>query len=266
MGLYGGDARFLTFYQEFVPGHDLSTKGVWRNTADHYFRGTEDDAFRVWIGIASALEYLHDQGLEHNDVKPGNILLSEERGAVLCDFGLSRQSDPSNPTTGGTPFYVPPEYIAVKQRGKPGDVFALGVTMQYLRKLRPLPDAEGGDFMIAAIHSQERDMRQAARNKMASCLAKIEAARTRLDLSSTGASILWDMLSPKVMARPTATEVVNRLKSELYTRNRRPQVKKKSADRVVGKRDRGGSQKSIDHGSTTEENESIEWVPISPRQ
>jgi serine/threonine protein kinase len=129
--------------------------------------------------------------LKHNDIKPGNILFSEERGAVLCDFGLSRQSVLSSLTAGGRPFYVPPEYITVKQRGQPGDVFALGVTMLYLRKLRPLPDfAEGQYFMIADIHSQMRVVRQAARNKRVSWLAEVEAARARLELSSTDAFII----------------------------------------------------------------------------
>jgi hypothetical protein len=45
VGLYSGDARFLTFYQEFAPGYDLSTEGVWRNATDDYFRGSEDNAF-----------------------------------------------------------------------------------------------------------------------------------------------------------------------------------------------------------------------------
>jgi serine/threonine protein kinase len=52
-----------------------------------------------------------------NDIKPGNILFSKEPGAVLCDFGLSCQSALSRPTAGGTPFYVPPEYITIEQRG-----------------------------------------------------------------------------------------------------------------------------------------------------
>ena len=95
---------------------------------------------------------------------------------------------------------------------------------------------------------------------------KIEAIRARLDLSTSDAFILLDILNQTVMARPTATELVNRVNSELYRRSLRPQIKKKSGYRVVGKRERGGSQKSIAHGSTTEENESIEWVPISPRQ
>jgi hypothetical protein len=101
---------------------------------------------------------------------------------------------------------------------------------------------------------------------MMSWLAKVEAARAQLELSSTEAFILWEMLSPKATARLTATEMVKSLNSELYRRSHRPQAKKKTSDHVAGKREREGSQKSIDHGSTTEENESIEWVLRSPAQ
>jgi hypothetical protein len=97
-------------------------------------------------------------------------------------------------------------------------------------------------------------------------LAKVEAVRARLDLLSTDAFILWQMLSPKAIARPTTAEMVKSLNSELYRRSHRPQVKKKTSDCVAGERERGGSQKSIDYGSTIEENESIEWVLRSPVQ
>ena len=92
---------------------------------------------------------------------------------------------------------------------------------------------------------------------MMSWLAKVEAARAQLELSNTDAFILWEMLSPKAIARPTAAEMVKSLNSELYRRSHRPQVKKKTSDRVAGERERGGSEKSIDHSSTTEENESM---------
>ena len=64
----------------------------------------------------SALEYLYGQGLEHNNIKPANILFSEERGAVLCDFSLLRQLNLSKLETliySGTAFYIPPEYIII---------------------------------------------------------------------------------------------------------------------------------------------------------
>ncbi|CAM6005538.1 unnamed protein product [Sphagnum balticum] len=266
VGLYGGDARFLAFFEEFAPGDDLTIKGTWRNTTDDYFRGSKDDAFQVLIDIANALEYLHDLGLEHNDIKPGNILLSKERGAILCDLGLSRQTVLSRATSGGTPWYIPPEYITVNQRGQPGDVFTLGVTWLYLDKLLSLSDAASGGFIIAHIHSRRTELQQAARNKMASWLAKVEAAKVQLEPSRTEAFIIRDMLSPRTTIRPTAAELVKRLNDELYRRNHRPQVKEKTADRVAGREKKGESQKSIDYGSTTEENESIEWVPRSPGQ
>jgi serine/threonine protein kinase len=184
--------------------------------------------------------------------------LSEEHGAVLCDFGLSRESNLLKPTASGTPWYIPLEYITVSERGQPSDVFALGVTLLYLKKLRPAPEfTESRVYTITHIYSLRREVRQASRNIMMSWLAKVEAARAQLELSSTEAFILWEILSPKATARPTATEMVKSLNSELYRRSHRPQVKKKTSDRVAGERERGESQKLIDHGSTTEENESI---------
>ena len=207
---------------------------VWRNTTDNYFRGSKDDAFQVLIDIASALGCLHSRQLDRHDIKPGNILLSNERGAVVCDFSHICRT---RAMSGGTPWYIPPEYITVSRRGQPGDVFALGVTMLYLRKLLPLPDVAGRGFVIADIHSRRTELQQAARNKKASWLAEVEAARTQLELS-TEAFIIRDMLSLKGVDRPTTAELVKRLSDELYRRNHRPQVKQKISDRAA--RERGG--------------------------
>ncbi|GKT42994.1 serine/threonine-protein kinase plo1 [Colletotrichum spaethianum] len=138
--LYGGDARYLSLYMEHVDAKDLSAKGVWRNHVDHSFLGTRADAFAIMRDISGALNYLHSKHLVHNDIKPANILYSPTRGAVLCDFGLSTHT--SGPvTTGGTPYYIPPEFIGKKLRGPPSDVWALGVTMLYVLGKIPFPDA-----------------------------------------------------------------------------------------------------------------------------
>ncbi len=93
--LYGGDARYLSLYMEHVDGKDLAARGVWRDAND-YFRGDRRDAVRILKDIASALNYVHQKKKIHNDIKPANILYSRDRGAVLCDFGLStRTVDPA---------------------------------------------------------------------------------------------------------------------------------------------------------------------------
>ncbi|KAI1374318.1 kinase-like protein [Hypoxylon crocopeplum] len=140
--LYGGDARYLSLYMEHVDGKDLAARGVWRDGATDLFVGDRRDAVRILRDIAGALHYVHQKRKIHNDIKPANILYSRDRGAVLCDFGLStRTSDPA--TNGGTPYYVPPEFIGNKLRGSASDVWALGVTMLYVLRKIPFPDARG---------------------------------------------------------------------------------------------------------------------------
>ncbi len=71
-----------------------------------YFSGTPAEALCVLGNIAGALAFVHENGITHNDIKPGNILFSPARGAVLIDFGLS-SDDAHTPATAmqmvGTP-------------------------------------------------------------------------------------------------------------------------------------------------------------------
>ena len=88
---------------------------------------------RVFGEIASALEYAHQKGVVHRDVKPSNVLMTEEGRALLSDFGLAQIHDASVSLTGsmmlGTPAYVSPEMV----RGEPvdarADQYALGIIL-----------------------------------------------------------------------------------------------------------------------------------------
>lgn len=88
--------------------------------------------------IGEALQFMHDQGMVHLDLKPGNIVLTKDGAPVLIDFGLSKQLDASgHPESSsmigiGTPGYAPIEQADLQSRegiGATIDVYALGATL-----------------------------------------------------------------------------------------------------------------------------------------
>ncbi len=90
---------------------------------------------QMFADIADALQYAHEQGVMHRDVKPGNILLDGDR-ACLADFGLAFAGDlPALSRTGevlGTPAYMSPEQLdgTVRKEGAVGtDIWSLGATL-----------------------------------------------------------------------------------------------------------------------------------------
>ncbi|MBE8518155.1 serine/threonine protein kinase [Amycolatopsis sp. H6(2020)] len=94
---------------------------------------TVDDAIRVGVQISSALAGAHRAGVVHRDVKPANILVSEDGTAKITDFGISRAiGDVKLTATGeiaGTPAYLAPEVARGEDADFAADVFSLGATL-----------------------------------------------------------------------------------------------------------------------------------------
>lgn len=87
----------------------------------------------VLAQTGSALQYAHRQGVTHRDIKPQNVLIDIDGGAVVTDFGISKQSGgPSHTVTGmifGSPPYMAPEQCESGATSTQSDQYALGITV-----------------------------------------------------------------------------------------------------------------------------------------
>ncbi|MBI4618115.1 MAG: tetratricopeptide repeat protein, partial [Planctomycetes bacterium] len=114
------------FTMERIHGQDLA---AWTSA-----RPDPAGTARLFARVAAALEFLHDRGVLHGDLKPGNILVAGAPGGdpavKILDFGLARAARPQGDggdSSAGTVFYMAPEVL----RGEPylaaSDLYALGI-------------------------------------------------------------------------------------------------------------------------------------------
>ncbi len=112
---------------EYVAGQPLNVL-----MAGSTVRLEERFALHVAKHVAEALSYAHERGVIHRDVKPANILITEDGNPKVADFGVARL-DRSNLTLNGevfgTPAYMAPEQITGGTVDGRSDIFSLGVIL-----------------------------------------------------------------------------------------------------------------------------------------
>lgn len=81
--------------------------------------------------LASALAYLHAQGIIHGDIKGANVLVATGAKILVCDFGLAKMVDTKTPTSRvglGTLRWLAPELLDSASKTFKSDVYAFGLT------------------------------------------------------------------------------------------------------------------------------------------
>lgn len=127
---FGIERDIYYMVMEFIRGENL------KNYIGHQPAGLPlDEALRIASQIADALDYAHQAGMIHRDVKPANILFTDDRHqhAILTDFGIAHiLSQPGLTATGamvGTPAYLSPEVASGRSVDERADIYGLGIIL-----------------------------------------------------------------------------------------------------------------------------------------
>jgi serine/threonine protein kinase len=192
----GHDGKVHYFVTEYVPGTDL------RRLIRSQGPLTMQQAASVIMQSAQALEYAHERGLIHRDVKPGNILVTPDGRAKLSDLGLAGclTDDEEDSRAGkivGTADYLSPEQIRNPHEiHKVSDIYSLGCTLYYAVTGK-VPFPGGTPSSKARRHLEETPW---------------HPRRFNPDVSEEFVEIIADMMEKDLEKRiPSAAEVVARL-------------------------------------------------------
>jgi predicted Ser/Thr protein kinase len=188
-----GQAGGHTFLvMEFIDGESLAQRLAREG------RIAPAETMRIVKAAAEGLQAVHDQGILHRDIKPANIMLRNDGGVLLTDFGIARHEDSTGVTvTGavlGTPSYLAPEQVLGRPADRRSDVYSLGLVAYEclagekpfvgdnpyavaLQRIQEQPKTLGANLPPAVLALVERALQSDPEKRFPSALAMAEMAR-----------------------------------------------------------------------------------------
>ena len=189
---------------------------------------------RLAFGTAEALTAIHAAGVVHRDLKPGNVMLTDDRPVVI-DFGIAQAGDSTRLTqTGlvmGTPGYLAPEVIEGRPSSPASDVHSWGATMAFAATGRPPFGGGSYETIFYRIVSGRADLDGAPAPLvplLSAALARDPVHRPSADWLSAQASglSLPAMSASPPAANPAPTAVLNGASNASNGRNGRKNRKR----------------------------------------
>ncbi|MCP4692205.1 MAG: protein kinase [Desulfobacterales bacterium] len=127
----GQDDDVIYIAEEFLEGKPLNQ--IMRED-----RLSFEQVADIGVQVAEAMDYAHEKGIIHRDIKPPNIIVSPDGRVKITDFGIARIEDPDMARLTragvilGTPMYMSPEQVAGEQLDGRSDLYSLGVILYQL--------------------------------------------------------------------------------------------------------------------------------------
>lgn len=140
---------------EYVPGRTLAEVVAKENLA-HNVIG------EIFSKLALALYHAHARNIVHGDIKPRNIIISDNFEPKITDFGLAREKnvEKKHSRVQGTPAYLSPEQLSNNKVDKRSDIYALGVTMYFaLTGKLPFDEKSPAALFYQISHSSPTSLR-----------------------------------------------------------------------------------------------------------
>jgi serine/threonine-protein kinase len=136
------DTRELFLVMEFVDG--ISEERLPPRTFER--------AVAIFHQIAEAMAHMHDRGFVHADMKPNNIIVTDEGIAKIIDLGQSCRAGTVKERIQGTPDYIAPEQVHRRAITPKTDVYNLGATMYWTFTRKHIPTALAGqDSLVGSV-------------------------------------------------------------------------------------------------------------------